>query len=289
MTKRHVTLIAGPTASGKSDFALKLAKQSSGIIINADSMQVYDVLRVITARPSGHDMAEAPHFLYGHVDPAVNYSTGKWLRDVTALLQQLPSAPLIFVGGTGLYFRALTQGLAQIPEIPIDVRENLRHRLDESGSAELHQYLQTIDPQSASRIETNDSQRIIRALEVFDATAKTLSWWQQQKSEPLLDEEEIQKYLLLPERESVYQRINQRFDHMVEQGALDEVRLLAKMELDPLLPAMKAIGVPEFLAVLSGQQPLESAIETAKMQTRRYAKRQMTWFRHQIDSHWNRV
>lgn len=286
MKKRVITLIAGPTASGKSDFAIEHTRKHDGVIINADSMQVYDILQVITARPSNADMSLAKHYLYGHVDPSIRYSTGKWLKDVSCLLDKLGDVPLIFVGGTGLYFKALLEGLAEIPDVPLAIKEKWQDIAQNTAPEKLHDQLMQVDKKTAEKLNINDRQRILRALEVFDATNKSLSAWQDQKTTPLLQDMNIEKILLLPERALVYDRIERRLDHMVENGAFDEVRKLDDLQLDPTLPAMKAIGVPEFINVLNGRETMESAIEKAKTQTRRYAKRQMTWFRHQFDSTW---
>lgn len=286
MKKRVITLIAGPTASGKSDFAIEHARKHDGVIINADSMQVYDILQVITARPSDADMSLVKHYLYGHVDPSTRYSTGKWLKDVSCLLDKLDDVPLIFVGGTGLYFKALLEGLAEIPDVPLAIKEKWQDIAQNTAAEKLHDQLMQVDQKTAQKLNINDRQRIVRALEVFEATDKPLSAWQDQKNTPLLQDMNVEKILLLPERALVYDRIERRFDRMVENGAFDEVRKLDDLQLDPTLPAMKAIGVPEFINVLNGRETMESAIEKAKTQTRRYAKRQMTWFRHQFDSTW---
>lgn len=288
MKKRTITLIAGPTASGKSDYALKLAQKTGSCIVNADSMQVYSLLKIITARPDDEEMAGISHYLYGYVSPADYYSTGKWLDDVALLLRE-SDAPLIFVGGTGLYFKALTEGLAEIPDVPQIIKDKWRLKLKEEGASALHKELEQIDPLFATRLSSRDGQRIIRALEVYEATGKLLSYWQSQKTKPLLDGSTVEKLLLLPERALVYRHIEERFDKMVANGALDEVRNLAKLDLPPSMPAMKAIGVPEFLRVLQGKESIEIAIVEAKAGTRRYAKRQMTWFRHQLGNDWRKL
>ncbi|WP_297327816.1 tRNA (adenosine(37)-N6)-dimethylallyltransferase MiaA [uncultured Bartonella sp.] len=288
MKKRTITLIAGPTASGKSDYALKLAQKTGSCIVNADSMQVYSLLRIITARPDDEEMAGISHYLYGYVSPAEYYSIGKWLDDVALLLRE-SDAPLIFVGGTGLYFKALTEGLAEIPDVPQIIKDKWRLKLKEEGASALHKELEQIDPLFATRLSSRDGQRTIRALEVYEATGKLLSYWQSQKTKPLLDGSTVEKLLLLPERALVYRHIEERFDKMVANGALDEVRNLAKLDLSPSMPAMKAIGVPEFLRVLQGKESIETAIVEAKAGTRRYAKRQMTWFRHQLGNDWRKL
>ena len=288
MKKRTITLIAGPTASGKSDFALKLAEKNGASIVNADSMQVYSVLQIITARPSNDDMGRVPHYLYGYVSPEKQYSTGQWLKDASDIIKS-NEGPLIFVGGTGLYFKTLLEGMAEIPDIPVNIREKWREELKEKGAFALYNILKDIDSSIALRLSDHDGQRIIRALEVYDATGKPLSYWQSQKTKPVLEGEDVTKLLLMPDRNLVYRRIEDRFDKMVDNGALDEVRSLVKLGLEPSMPAMKAIGVPEFNRVLRGEDSIETAIVKAKTGTRRYAKRQMTWFRHQLGSDWKRI
>ncbi|WP_455473760.1 tRNA (adenosine(37)-N6)-dimethylallyltransferase MiaA [Bartonella sp. B30(2025)] len=286
MTQRTITLLAGPTASGKSALALKMAQKKDAVIINADSMQIYDVLNILTARPTKLDTAIVPHYLYGYVNPAVHYSVGQWLNDVKKLLNTCTSKSLIFVGGTGLYFRALLEGIAEIPHIPDVVRQKWRLRLDKEGAENLYRQLLQVDTLICEKISSQDGQRIVRALEVYEATGKRLSWWQKKKTTPLIASERLKKILLIPPRQLLYARINERFDHMVEDGVLKEVIAIKNLMLSPLLPAMKAIGVSELMSHLDGYKNFEDAIETAKKQTRRYAKRQMTWFRHQFDKEW---
>ncbi|GAA4662911.1 tRNA (adenosine(37)-N6)-dimethylallyltransferase MiaA [Bartonella pachyuromydis] len=286
MTQRTVTLIAGPTASGKSALALQMAQEKNAVIINTDSMQVYDVLNILTARPTKADTAIVPHYLYGHVNPAVNYSVGKWLCDVEKLLTSFTSKSLIFVGGTGLYFRALLEGMSKIPHVSDVVRQKWRLQLDQEGAETLYRQLLLVDAVLAEKISSQDGQRIVRALEVYDATGKKLSWWQKQKTTPLISSNVLEKFLLIPPRQLLYQRIHKRLDSMIEGGALEEVMAIKKLELSPLLPAMKAIGIAEFIAYLDGQKSFENALEMVKTQTRRYAKRQMTWFRNQCNEEW---
>lgn len=285
---KDAILIAGPTASGKSALALHLAEKVGGFIVNSDSMQVYDVLDLLTARPSMDDLRKADHYLYGHVPPSVSYSTGKWFADVEALLSRpdLEGRVPIFVGGTGLYFRALLGGLSQMPEVPADLRRHWRKRMDEEGPETLHVALQQRDPAIAQTLRPTDSQRIVRALEVFEATGKSLLEWQQAKGKPLVDDKTARKIVLLPDRGWLGQRIAQRFDLMWDRGAIDEVRALLALRLDPALPAMKAIGVREISAFLDGAMSREEAIERAVIATRQYAKRQSTWFRNQLDESW---
>lgn len=289
-TMRPIHLIAGPTASGKSAHALDIARRNSAAIINTDSMQVYDILRIITARPSDDEIDQAPHHLYGHIAPASHYSTGVWMRQCTALLETLPhDQPLIFVGGTGLYFKALLGGLSPIPEISDAIRQRLRCQLIEEGAPQLHHLLSALDPGVAATLKPNDGQRIARALEVLEATGKSISYWQAQRGIPLIKTDNATKTIILPERTLLHKRINMRFDKMAKSGALDEVNALNALKLDPALPATKAIGVPEMTAFLAGNMSMETAIERAQAATRQYAKRQMTWFRNQLGHDWRRI
>ncbi|WP_455478959.1 tRNA (adenosine(37)-N6)-dimethylallyltransferase MiaA [Bartonella sp. B23] len=286
MTKREITLIAGPTASGKSALALQMAQEKNAFIVNTDSMQVYEVLNILTARPTESDIAIVPHYLYGYVSPTLHYSVGQWLCDVGELLTAFTSKSLIFVGGTGLYFRALLEGLSEIPHIPDTVRQKWRLLLDKEGAEGLYRQLLQIDAVLAEKISLQDGQRIVRALEVYEATGKKLSWWQKKKTPPLVSSDCAEKILLLPTRQQLYERIHKRLDAMIERGVLKEVFAMKNLMLSPLLPAMKAIGLREFMDYLDGCKSFEDALEIAKTQTRRYAKRQMTWFRHQFDEEW---
>jgi tRNA dimethylallyltransferase len=285
-------LIAGPTASGKSGLALELAQRHNGVIINTDSMQVYRDLQVVTARPSMRDEALVPHRLYGFVQASDVFSTGAWLRSVQGLLPQLRSEfeTLIFVGGTGLYFNALTLGLSEIPETPDDLRQQLRNELKELGSEQLYAQLKAEDARLAAALEPADSQRIIRALEVLRHTGRSLREWQEVKSSPLidLDSPQTKAIVLEPERAMLAARIAERFASMVKDGALDEVSQLIKRNLDPNLPAMKAIGVTELGLHLAAQLTQDEAINLAVIASRQYAKRQRTWFRGQMDGRWAR-
>ena len=277
-------LIAGPTASGKSALALALAETIGGTIINADSMQVYRDLRVITARPPPAEEARAPHRLYGEVDAAVNYSTGQWLRDVAIALDDARATGRvpILVGGTGLYFKALTGGLAAVPSTPADIRARMRERLKEEGVAPLYAELTARDPATARRLMPNDRSRICRALEVLEATGRSLSDWHKEGMLPLIDSARAAKIFLTCERKQLVERIEARFAAMLNAGALDEVRTLWARKLDPLLPAMKAHGVPWLIRHLDGEISVDEAAAGAIMDTRRYAKRQATWFRNQM-------
>jgi tRNA dimethylallyltransferase len=281
-------LLAGPTASGKSRLALALAAKHGGVIVNADSMQVYAELRVLTARPSTEDEALVPHRLYGHVFAARRYSVGRWLDDVAAALAEVRriGQRAIVVGGTGLYFKALTEGLAAIPPIPDAVRERLTAEADSVDLAELHARL---DPEDAASIRASDRSRIVRALEVFEATGRSLAAWQRASdARPLIEPSGAQRLVLAPDRAELHRRISERAERMVHHGAIEEVRALGALDLDPEQPAMKAIGVREIAAHLRGDLSLEEAIAAIKTETRRYAKRQTTWFRNQM-ADWPRL
>jgi len=277
-------LIAGPTASGKSALALELAERLGGVIINADSMQVYGDLRVITARPTPEEEKRLPHRLYGFVDAAENYSVGRWCRDVaTALTEVAGRGRLpILVGGTGLYFKALTTGLAAVPPIPPDLRADVRGRLAREGAPALHAELVRLDPATAQRVTVNDRSRISRALEVVLATGRPLSDWHVEGLPAIVDPGYTAKVFITCERNELVRRIEMRFATMLKSGALEEVRHLAGRALDPALPAMKAHGVPWLVRHLNGEISLKEAEAGAIMDTRRYAKRQLTWFRNQM-------
>ncbi len=277
-------LIAGPTASGKSALALELAEAHGGAVINADSMQVYRDLRIITARPTPAEEACAPHRLYGHVDAAENYSVGRWCSDVSGALAatQQENRTAIIVGGTGLYFRALTRGLAAVPPIPADIRDAVRGRLASEGVAALHAELATRDPAAAARLRPNDRARVTRALEVMLATGRSLLEWHQDNKPANIDVARTANVFLMPDRDELLRRIDTRFDAMMAAGALEEVRWLATRKLNPSLPAMKAHGVPWLIRHLSSEIPLAEAVEGSKRDTRQYTKRQATWFHNQL-------
>jgi tRNA dimethylallyltransferase len=277
-------LIAGPTASGKSALALELAASARGVVINADSMQVYRDLRIITARPTRADEARVPHRLYGHVDAAVNFSAGAWVSDAARALEEAQAEGRlpVFIGGTGLYFKALTAGLSAVPPIPADVREEVRARLERNGVEALHAELARRDPRAAERLKVRDRTRIARALEVIEATGRSLLDWHCEGQPPLLPKDSFRAVFLAPAREELYARIDARFDAMLGSGALKEVERLADRHLDPLLPAMKAHGVPALIRHLRGELGLEEAAGIGRADTRHYAKRQFTWFRHQL-------
>ena len=288
MTSFKPLLIAGPTASGKSALALELARAQArfngGVIINTDSMQMYRDLRVITARPTPAEEAEVPHRLYGQVDAAVNFSAGAWVADAALALEEARAQNLmpIFTGGSGLYFKALTRGLSAVPPIAHGVRESVRARLERDGVEALHAQLNERDPASAERLKPRDRIRIARALEVVEATGRSLTDWHRDGLPPLLPPGHVTALFLAPERDQLYARIDARFDAMLNAGALDEVAALAARKLDPLLPAMKAHGVPALIRHLNGEIGLEQAAIIGRADTRHYAKRQFTWFRHQL-------
>lgn len=286
---KNAILIAGPTASGKSALAVELALAKGGVIINADSMQVYSVLDRLTARPPAEDLAAVPHHLFGTVHPGVPWSTGHWLRAVETLLATgLDGRVPVFVGGTGLYFSALLGGLSQMPDIPPAVRAYWRARLEREGDAALHGELSRLDPAGAQRLRASDGQRIVRALEVLEATGRPISYWQGQTGRALVDPATAHAIVLEPDRAWLARRIEARLRAMAATGGLEEVRALLDLGLDPAMPAMKAIGVREFGAVLDGSAELEEAIRHAATATRQYAKRQMTWFRNQLGASWQR-
>jgi tRNA dimethylallyltransferase len=277
-------LIAGPTASGKSALALELAQKTNGVIVNADSMQVYRDLRVLTARPTQGEEARVPHRLYGHVDAAVNFSAGGWVSDAANVLAEVRAQNrlAIFVGGSGLYFKALTRGLSAVPPIPPEIRESVRARLERDGVEALHAALAQRDPVSAERLKPRDRTRIARALEVIEATGRSLPDWHRDGLPPLLPPGQFSAVFLAPDRVQLYERIDARFAAMLKAGALDEVASLSARHLDPLLPAMKAHGVPALLRHLRGEIALDEAAAIGRADTRHYAKRQFTWFRHQL-------
>jgi tRNA dimethylallyltransferase len=281
-------LIAGQTASGKSGLALAIARQVGGVVINADSMQVYTDLAVLTARPSITEMEGIPHRLYGHVAAAEPYSVGRWLAEVASVLEELArtSHRAVIVGGTGLYFKALLEGLSPVPAIPDDVRAKWRQAAADPA-VDLHAQLATRDPEGAARLNPSDRQRLARALEVVDATGKTLGDWQRREQPSLIDPRRAIKLVVDIDRAELYRRCDTRLDRMIERGALDEVASLVALGLSPELPVMRALGVRPLAAHLAGKLSLAEAVGLAKTETRQYAKRQMTWLRgNMIAWHW---
>jgi tRNA dimethylallyltransferase len=275
-------LIAGPTASGKSAAALALAEALGGAIINADSMQVYREAPILTAQPGQADRRHVPHFLYGHVGVDQVYSVGRYAEDAAAALVEVRAQGKlpIFAGGTGLYFMALTEGLARIPPTPADVRFHARARLAEIGTAALHAELAALDPRTASGLRPSDPQRVLRAYEVFQATGRPLAEWQQAPSRPVLKNLRLAKILLDPPREILRARIAARFEAMVEQGGLAEA--MALRHLDPALPAAKLLGLRPLIALGERRLGQAEALSQAITATRQFAKRQATWFRHRM-------
>ncbi|MBI1359921.1 MAG: tRNA (adenosine(37)-N6)-dimethylallyltransferase MiaA [Alphaproteobacteria bacterium] len=285
---RPAILIHGPTASGKTGLAIALAKRLGGEIVNADAMQVYADLDVLTARPTAAELAEAPHHLFGHVDAATRYSAGAWVKQAAeriGALQSQQKVPVV-VGGTGLYLMALTEGLSDIPEIPEVARRDARARVaaDARGA---HAELALADPVTAARIGPEDRQRVARALEVWLATARPISDYRGAAA-PVLRRGEWLGVAFTPQREPLYARINARVDAMMRAGALEEARRLWDRRLDRDLPAMRAHGMPGFSDYFDGKTSLDEAVERCKRDTRRYAKRQFTWIAHQFTL-WTRV
>jgi tRNA dimethylallyltransferase len=289
--KQDAILITGPTASGKSALAVRLAAEHDGVVVNADSMQVYDTLNVLTARPQSQDMGGIEHRLYGHVPARAAYSTGDWLREATGVVAELRGRGKlpVFVGGTGLYFRALTGGLADMPTIPGDVRERVRTRLAVEGAEALHHELAERDPETAARLMPGDGQRIVRALEVLEATGTSISTLQAASGPAVIASERAEKIVVLPDRTALAERIDRRFGLMLKAGAVEEVKALLAQNLPAAMPVMKAIGVPQIAAMLAGEMREAEVIERGAAATRQYAKRQMTWFRNQLDESWRRI
>ncbi|OEO33130.1 tRNA (adenosine(37)-N6)-dimethylallyltransferase MiaA [Devosia insulae DS-56] len=284
--ERRAVLIAGPTASGKSALALDLARQQGGVIVNTDALQVYDVLQLLTARPSEIEMAGVPHRLYGAVHPSIRFSTGEWARAAAAVIAAEADRPLIFVGGTGLYFDVLTAGFADVPEVPATALAAAEAEVEGLDREERGRLIAARDPLVASRLKAPDPQRVIRALAVLNATGRSLASYQDAAQQGLLEGFALERLVLNPDRELLRQRIAQRFETMFSAGAVEEVEALLALELDPSLPAMKAIGVPEITAMLAGELEQDVAIERAVIATRQYAKRQRTWFRNRM-ADWN--
>ena len=281
MTDMKPILIAGPTASGKSALALELAERLGGAIINADSMQVYSELRILTARPSAADEARAPHSLYGFVPAREAYSAGRFVKDAEAAIAAARAKDLlpIIVGGTGLYFKALTEGLSPIPEVDPAVRQHWRDEARSKGAGELFIHLTMQDPETAARLSPTDTQRIVRALEVLQSSGKPLSYWQAQKGTPVVDPGNAHAFALMPERGQLYVRADARFDRMIDAGALAEADCLQRLGLDPDLPSMRGLGVAPLIAHLRGETGLDDAVAIAKAETRQYIKRQLTWLK----------
>ncbi len=283
-------LIAGPTASGKSALALAIAERIGGVIINADSMQVYRELRILSARPTPEEEKRVPHKLYGFVPASEAYSAGRFVRDAAAAIAAARSEgrrPII-VGGTGLYFKALLEGLSPIPPIDDAIRDHWRVEAARRGAAALHRELAQRDATMAARLAPADTQRVVRALEVLEQTGRSLAEWQMDRSPPVLDEAETVELLLNLDRSELHARADARFERMMAEGALEEAKALAGLGIDPSLPAMRAIGVRPLIAAVERKCSLEEAVGAAKLETRHYVKRQETWFKRQMIS-WRHV
>lgn len=283
-------LIHGPTASGKSALAIEVARKLGGEVINADSMQVYSDLQVISARPTEEEMAGVPHHLFGYVDAATRYSTGEWLEAARGVLKKLQrqNKHAVIVGGTGLYLLALTQGLSDIPPVPDDIRAEVKAIAEAEGAEGLRARLAPHDPDLAERLGTGDRQRLARAYEVWLATGRPLSDFQTERQPPVLKDGEWVGFALTPPRASLYKKIDRRFEGMLMQGAVAEARALVSRNLNPELPAMKALGMPSIAAFVRGEISAEEAAESAKRESRRYAKRQFTWIGRQFPF-WPRI
>ncbi|VXC74814.1 tRNA dimethylallyltransferase [Oceanicaulis sp. 350] len=284
-----ILLLAGPTASGKSALSLHAARALDGEIINADSMQVYDGLSVITARPEPQEMAGVPHHLFGVMDPGERCSVGAWAKLAVDAVREITGRGkrVVFVGGTGLYFKALVEGLAPTPEVPQAISDEVAALYERGGLEAVRAEAEALDPVGAARIEAGDRQRLMRLIAVARVAGRPLSDIQAE-TRPLIDPRRAVGVVIAPDREALYARIEARFDQMVAHGALEEARAIAERRLSPDLPAMKAVGLPPLIAHVQGRLELDEAIDLAKRDTRRYAKRQYTWFSNQHPD-WKRV
>jgi tRNA dimethylallyltransferase len=282
-----VALIAGPTASGKSALALRLAETLNGTIINADASQVYSDLQILSARPSSEEMASVPHRLFGHVDGAVACSAAAWAADAKAAITESQAAGRlpILVGGTGLYIRTLIEGIAPVPDIDPAIRAEVRAM----AVADAYEALKREDPERAAKLNAGDTTRVARALEVVRSTGKSLAHWQAGRAGGIGDAITLHPLVLTPERAWLVSRCDQRFDAMLAEGAVAEVQALMARNLSPELPVMRAIGVPPIIDWLEGRIDEKAMREQGKIDTRRYAKRQYTWFAHQPPTHWPRI
>ena len=286
---KPIICIAGPTASGKSAWALELAKSVGGEIINADALQVYLDLQILSARPTLQEMDSIPHHLFGHVVGNVRYSTGQWLREVQPVILQCLARDVIpiLVGGTGLYFKALIEGIAEVPPVSDESMSKAQAVLDENGIARLRAEAEKVDAIAAARVLGNDPQRLLRIVSVFYETDRALSSWQA-NTRPIIPKRFCRRAVLLPQRQGLYERINARFGAMIENGGLAEAKAIFEKGYDHSLPMMKAIGLQQFFPYLRGEVDLDESIELAKRDTRRFAKRQFTWFRGQA-ADWDQI
>lgn len=287
---RPAILIHGPTASGKTELSIEVARKLDGEIVNADSMQVYQELKVISARPDDAEMDGVPHHLFGHVPASERYSTGQWLEQARPVIEDIQKRgkTAVVVGGTGLYLLALTEGLSDIPPVPDDVRHEVLEILKSEGVRGLKLRLQAVDPDAARRIDDNDRQRLSRAYEVWLATGTPLTRFQDRRSNPVLNPDEWLGIALTPPRAKLYSRIDKRFEGMLMEGAMEEARALVRLGIDADLPAMKAHGMPWLSSFIRGEIDAGTAAENAKRDTRRYAKRQFTWIGRQFPF-WPRI
>ena len=284
-----IILITGPTAGGKSALATRLASATGGEVVNADSMQIYRDLRVLTARPAPSEEALAPHHLFGVADAADAWSVGRWLREVTSVLADIAARgrPAFVVGGTGLYFRALTRGLAEMPAVPEAVRAAAAEALSVVGEPAFREALAAIDPAAEARIARGDRQRLVRARAVYDSTHRSLTDWQTVTT-PALAAGAWLGVVVAPPRDDLYERCDARLARMLDDGALDEVAALVARRLDPGLPILRALGVAALSAQIRGELSAADALDRVRQETRRYAKRQLTWLRHQTPD-WPRI
>ncbi|WP_034388075.1 tRNA (adenosine(37)-N6)-dimethylallyltransferase MiaA [Hellea balneolensis] len=279
---KPIICITGPTASGKSAWAVEIAKSVGGEIINADAMQVYKDLQILSARPLPSDMQGIPHHLFGHISGHVRYSTGAWLAEVQPVILDCLARDVvpILTGGTGLYFKALIDGMAQIPAISSCAMSSAQELLDVQGIDALRRKAETVDAIATKRVLGHDPQRLLRIVSVYEETGRGLSDWQSD-TRPVIPKQFCRLAVVLPERQALYARINSRFEAMINNGGLEEAKAVFQAGYDESLPMMKAIGLQQFFPYLKGEASLEQAIDIAKRDTRRFAKRQFTWFRGQ--------
>lgn len=284
---KNTVLIAGPTASGKTGLAIDIAKALDGIIINADALQVYAKWRVLTARPNDDELAQAPHFLYGHVSDTQPYSVGEWIKEVSDTLDNTSKTPII-IGGTGLYFGALRNGLAEIPPIPAEIRAAGNVHLAQDGAGYFRDILTKQDPKTLAKLDQNNPARLQRAWEVLEATGKGLSYWHARPTRPLISPEETTPILLNWQVNDLNDRIDRRFDTMMNSGAIEECKAAKAAGFAPNLPANRAIGAREIIDALDGKITMQNAVIKSKTQTHQFAKRQRTWFRSKMKN-WQHI
>lgn len=282
--QQQIVIIGGPTASGKTALAIDVARKIDAVIINADSQQVYREIPILTAQPSLLERQEISHRLYGIISASEYFSVASWLELVEGEIKQAfeqGKTPLL-VGGTGMYIKSLIEGIAQVPEISDEIRVDVRQMCEQQGAAQIHKLLAEKDPQMAAKLNPADKQRVLRALEVYLQTGKSLLHWQAQKTTPLFSAEKFGMFCLFPDRKEVYDRCNARFINMLENGGVDEVHTLKNMNIPQQMPAMNALGVPELLAYDNGTLEYNAMLEIAQQKTRNYVKRQFTFFRNQM-------